>query len=800
MEREWDAAGIEFVGRRPDLDAGQAALAAALLGRGVLLLLSGEAGIGKTRLAGELAERAEAEGAVVLWATCWEGPGAPSLWPWTQILRAYARRDPAALVADAGPGAADLARLLPEGIPAAPGAASPDDAGPPDQLRFRLFDSVAAFLTNAAHRRPLLIVIDDLQSADIPSLLLLRMVAGELRPAPVAVLAGYRYPDLHPESALVRLLPDLRRVATASLTLYGLPPHEISRLIGTVAGDKPDPGLVPAVAQRTAGNPLFVREIARLLLTQGHGHLDPRAAVGRALPATVQGVISHRLSYLSKACMEVLAQASVAGPRFSLDILRRVTGLKHERLLDLCHEAERAGNLAPVPGSATSLAFTHALIRDVLYEGLPPVRRRILHQRIGEAIEQHHREDLPHHLSELAHHFLLAGDGGNMRKALHYARRAGRQALTVLAYEEAAEHFAHVLELMASLGAGEGQRCETLLALGDARMRAGDWPGAAEAYEEAAASARHRGDAAGLARAALGLGAGLGGFEVRLFDTRQIDLLREALDALRPEDSMLQAWVLARLSVALSLLADERERLALTERAVEVARRVGDPAVLAYALSAHCDALAGPDHVERRLAEAREIVPLAAQAGNGDMELLGRRLLLVALLELGDVVGADAEIEAFTRTAVRLRQPLHLWFVPLWRAMRALMQGHLAEVEQQARNASEIGRRGHSRNSEILVQAQSITTLVEAGRAAEACAVLEEHFPTGEFPSARGWAAGVLALAGRRAEAGALLDRLAGHRFAEIPRDSEWVPACAWRRRRVSASGARRRQRRSTSC
>jgi hypothetical protein len=211
--------------------------------------------------------------------------------------------------------------------------------------------------------------------------------------------------------------------------------------------------------------------------------------------------------------------------------------------------------------------------------------------------------------------------------------------------------------------------------------------------------ARRRGSADDLACAALGFGAGLGGLEVDLFDEHQITLLEEALLALGSRDSRLRAWTLARLSVALSFVAPHLRRRQLSEEAVGMARRLEDRRALAYALASHCDASAGPAHSERRLRAADEIVGLAGSEGDATTALLGRRLRVVALLELGDIAGVDAEIEAFARKAENLRQPLYLWYVPLWRAMRAIMQGRLDDAERYLDRAVATGKRASSRNA-----------------------------------------------------------------------------------------------------
>ncbi len=328
-------------------------------------------------------------------------------------------------------------------------------------------------------------------------------------------------------------------------------------------------------------------------------------------------------------------------------------------------------------------------------------------------------------------------------------------------YADALEHFARALEVTDD----EDRRLDLLLALGDAAVRAGQWPRAMDAFTTAAALARRLGRPEELARAALGLGAGLGGFEVRLFDQRQIDLLEEAIEALPPEDSVLRAWVLARLAVALSFVGSEERRIELSKRAVEMARRVHDPAALAYALSTYCDATATPEHFEDRLAASGEMVSLAQQAGDRELELLAHRFRVEALFQAGDIAALDAEIEAYARLAEVLRQPISQWYVPLFRGARALMEGRYRDAERLARQALDMGERAHSTNARMMAD---FTLLTEAFRQEGRFEDMEvqwqrflEAFP--EMASVADWIAFALATVGQgdQAKARADLERLA---------------------------------------
>lgn len=359
---------------------------------------------------------------------------------------------------------------------------------------------------------------------------------------------------------------------------------------------------------------------------------------------------------------------------------------------------------------------------------------------------------------------------------MRYAVLAGDEAMAKLAYEDAAALYGQALGAL-DLAPTAADRGDVLLRLGGARTAAGDLPGAREAYREAATIARAGRRADQLARAALGLGTGPAGFEVALFEREQVLLLEEVLSALSPEPSVLRAWVLARLSVAVTYEAPLDRRRDLAGSAMAMAREVGHRPVLAYALAAHCDAIAGPDDCERRLAEASEILAIAQKCGDLSMELLARRLLLVAYLETGDTGVADAEIDAYARTAETLRQPLYSWYVPLWRGMRALMDGRFDEAERYRSEARALGERAHSRNAVLLTDVQEWLMLRRQGRFDAALRLIEGVIRRSgaTLPAAQVGHALALAEAGRRDAARSVLGRVTGL-LDTFPKDAEWLP------------------------
>ena len=260
----------EFVGREDEMAVLRAHLDDACAGTGSVALLIGEPGIGKTRTAEELAADARLRGARVLWGRCYEGEGAPAYWPWVQLIRAYVRgHDPRALLAEMGPGAADIAQVVPEVGERLPGLAPPPPLEP-TQARFRLFDSVTTFLANAASGQPLVLVLDDLHWADTPSLLLLQFLARELRRSRLLVVATYRDVEVGRRHPLSQTLAELARERISRrVPLRGFAHEDVARFIELTTGLLPPAELVAAVVGETEGNPFFVTEVVRLLAADG---------------------------------------------------------------------------------------------------------------------------------------------------------------------------------------------------------------------------------------------------------------------------------------------------------------------------------------------------------------------------------------------------------------------------------------------------------------------------------------------------------------------------------------------------
>jgi eukaryotic-like serine/threonine-protein kinase len=676
-----------LVGRERELAELLAALDDALAGRGRFVVLSGEPGIGKTRLAEELTGRATARGAQVLVGRCWEAGGAPAYWPWVQSLRAYLRdSEPAALRAAVGDRGGDLAQLVPELRRHFPDLPEPS-AREPDAARFSLFDATAEFLRSASRDRPIVVVLDDLHAADEPSLLLLRFLARELDSARILVLGACRDVDPLPGGPLTELLTEVaREPAARRVSLRGLSERELADYVEQTAPEIASAQLVVTLHEETEGNPLFAGEIARLLAIEGL----PAAGAQLAIPQSVRDVISRRLTHLSEGCNRMLALASILGREFALDALAMLGHVDEDELLELLDEAMAARVVSGLPGAPGPLRFAHVLIRDALYEQLTGVRRVALHRRVVAALEQLYGDEPGPHLAELAHHALAGNDAAN---GLRYARRAGDRALALLAYEEAARLFRLALDALALADSDDdATRCELLLLLGDAASRAGDGSAYREAFADAAAIARRLGMARELARAAAHYGGRIIYGRAR-DDDRLLPLLEEGLAALPEDEVDLRVSLLARLAGALRDEPARARRDRLSGEAVELARRSGDLTALASALDGRAIAIAAPETQAEILAAGRELCVVGERIGDRELVLHGHLHQLGPLMTLGRLDEAQISLAAASRIADELRQPAHLWDVRGAQAMVALAAGALDDAATLMEEARVMGER-----------------------------------------------------------------------------------------------------------
>ncbi len=778
-----------FVGRAQEVERLRARVEDALAGHGSVALLAGEPGIGKTALADEVATYARLRGARVLWGRCYEDEGAPAYWPWVQVIRAHAsERAPDELAAEMGAGASDIAQVVSEireRLPSLP----PAPPAEPEHARFRLFDSVARFLRGASRERPMVLVLDDLHSADRPSLLLLAFVAREAGDAALMIVGTYRSGEIEERGVADAIAAVARQPAATTLHLAGLSPEDVGRLIEMTAGAAPRDAVVRTILEETEGNPLFVKEVVNLLAGTGRlGAVTETTSRSLEIPEGVLGVLRRRVDRLSEHCRELLQIAAVAGREFGIGVLERVSGAAPADALALVEEALDARVVAEVPGVLGRYSFSHALVRQILYSDLPAARRRDLHRSVGEALEGVYGESSERHLPELAHHFLEAAPAVDGTKAIGYAVRAAERANAQLAYEDAAALYERALQLGELAALEDAMRIDLLLVRAASLTRAGDTARAREVCGEAAALARETGDPTRLARAALAFGEAAGTAMWTDFwvpNREPLDLLDEALARLPDEAATagLRAQLLARMASELASDLDPSaptHREQISAKAVRLAEEAGDPATIVRALAARHLAAWTPDNLDERLRLAAEVAQLARDAGERELELSGHAWLLCDHLEVGDVAAADRDIEAYARLAAELREPRHLAQVTLFRALRALFGGRFEECDRLGNESAATARRVGDERTALSAEALLFTLRYWQGALTDFEGGLEALlavFPPG--PASRSSVACAYLGIGRAEDAKREYEALAAHDFADVPRDAFWLGTIA---------------------
>ncbi len=634
-----------------------AALTEVVTGHGRMILLTGEAGIGKSAAAAELISTGRAAGFRVCWAACRSGPGTPAYWPWTQVLRSLGVLRPGAEIDTLGPGGSE-------------------------DSRFQLFDRLARTLVEASAQGALLLIFDDLHWADESSLLALEFVAEQCRTAPILLVGTLRDDAAGPQ------LLTLCRSAEVH-PLHALAIGAATELMSAVAGDPPPPDLAAAVHRRTAGNPFFIREVTRLISARGGWPAYDPAAPN--LPDGVRATLRVQLDRLPATVRDLLGGCAVIGREFAVDLVAQSTGQPISQVHDLLGVAASAGVLLRLPAPVGHYRFVHDLFHEAVYAALDdaPVR----HLAVGRALEQRSRSGMPVAPVELAAQFQGAGLLAP-EEELAYAVAAGHEAIARLAFEDAARHFDHALSgLDRRPGAPAGERIALLLDAGRAHFLSGHSEQARWCYRAAAVMARAAQLAEPLAEAALGIDR-LG---VRAGSTpgESRDLLEEAVSA----GSGGPVVVSARLCAALARELHHGQQTEVQPRArelavqaVALARQSGDDAVLAECLLALQDALWTPGSAAVRLPIITELIERARGVGHRELVAEGTLLMASALLETGDPAGRLA-LERFCELSDQLGHARARWAALSRFATLYGIAGTVDRARDVAADALALGRR-----------------------------------------------------------------------------------------------------------
>lgn len=737
--------GPIFIGRDKELQLLESALNKTLEGRrGRLVLIRGEAGIGKTSVANALIAQAAAQNVPHFLGRCLEGSGAPPFLPWAQILGDYASQaSDAELESALGSGARDLAALTPVITDRMPNLEP--RLRDEEFARLRMFGAVSRALLKIAKPSGLLLVLDDLHWSDESSLLLLQSILRDTSGAPILVVATYRDFEVDANDTRAGILESLKRQpAFHEMALAGFASDEVRELLRQVAGEDIPSGFIDTLRAETRGNPFFILEVLRLLREEAgkdqrpwEGGLSP----GHLAQAEgVRTVIGRRIARLSPPAKQTLELASVIGKRFGFGMLASLVG-ESDTLIDTLDEARQAQLVEQDANQPDSLQFSHALVREVLYADLGALRRAKLHRQVSQEMRRAARIQI----ASLSHHAylgtLLGAATSDLEAAASSAVEAARDAANRLAFTEAAAEFSRALGIDERLHSEPSAgRIELFLELADAQSAAGDTIASQASAQVAASQAKAINRPDLLARAAL---CGSSGMVQRLVVSQEtIAMLREGLAALAssdPDQQRLRSLLLARLALALYYSPESlpAERLALCGEAAALARESGDDEALYWALVAkHWDDLA-PGRSQVRLERVGEMITIAERKQDQALLVRARSYRVGALLDAKEVDAAAREVETVRELVKATGSPLFRWTVRCFDATFALLRGDIESTRTYSDEAAVLGSEAGEESAALVFTSQLGARLLSQWRLAEFEPVMRDMIDELELPIAR---------------------------------------------------------------
>ena len=775
-----------FVGRHAELGRLQAHWKAAGAGHGGVALLAGEPGVGKTRLAREFARSASAEGATVLFGRCDDGIGVPYQ-PFVEALGYFigALAD-VELAAHIGPLGHELARLAPELSSRVADLAPPASSDPASE-QFRLFEAVAGWICGLSNEAPVVLVVDDAHWAQQPTLFMLRHLARRVGTSRVLVVVTYRDTDVDRGHPLSAVIGDLRRDHNVErLSLGGLDRGEVAEFVEAAAGHELDERaqeLAAAIHDETEGNPFFVSEVIRNLAESGavyqrDGRWTYSGDVGEiGVPEGVRDVIGRRLDRLSPVANDILGIASVVGHDFALDVIERAEPGDVDVIAALEEGIAAAIISEAGAGPALRYRFTHALVRALLYDELSTARRIRLHARVAKALEETANTD--DNAAAIAHHRVEAAVTDGVAPAVAALVRAGHVALRRVAAVDAVQYAQQGLRLLEETGSEEETlRLPLVLLLATAKARTGDLTYREDALDAAELASR-LGDAAGLAEAALirvrPVPSQIGGV-----DTQRVDVLHRALEAVGPEDSAARARLLALLAVESHYLDGSMQRYELSAEALAMARRLGDPHVLAYTASLRT----GSIHDGTASDESAELVAELLELAETNRDLSATWFALDKAVMMAIITGdIDRAVQCVARTrqmATDAHDPgLEMW-ANAGEAVLAQMRGDLPEVERLAERVLEVGQAAGEQDVTMIYAANIGAVRFWQGRTEELLPMMRVLVE--DAGNLSGLTIGLALItyeSGAADEARAIIEVILADGVAALPRHNSWTAELA---------------------
>ena len=687
---------FSLAGRDDEFEQVKVAWKLAATGSCRAVLVGGEPGVGKTRLAAELGRAVELDGGFVLLGRCDDGLGVPYQ-PFVESLAhvvSHAADDQ--LEALLGPTAGELYRLVPELEQRLPGR-SPTSSDPETE-RYLLFEAIAGWLEAQSQIAPTLLVLDDLHWAAEPTLRMLRHVLGSDRNFNLLVVGTYRDTEIDRTHPLGSLLAHLRRTeGVERIALRGLDDEGVADLVERASGQELNEqarALARAVHAETGGNPFFAIEVLmslaerRAIYQDADGVWRTDVSVEElGIPEGVKEVVGQRLSRLPESCDAVLHAAAVAGQEFELDVIAAVTGDADEGVIDALEAARVAGLLDELGGSPVRYRFAHALVQQTLLDEIPTARRLRFHRAVAEAIERLRAARIDKYRSALARHWYEAGT--EPARALEAAIVAAEQALEQFADREALAWLTQAADLFDDAEASDVARIDVMTMTGEAMRRVGD-PTHREVLLEAGRLAERVGDGARMAKAALANGRGWQS-DVSGIDAERVAALETALAELGAGDPNTRALLLIRLAVENIYEPDPAHRLALGEEAVATARTAGDPFTIATVLGSRHNLILSHASIEQRRADSEELKRIGDVLGDPNLRVSARTFGYFWRAQMRDVDGARTDVREADEISRSLGQPLGFWVMGWMHGALARLSGDLDEATALLERTLEIG-------------------------------------------------------------------------------------------------------------
>jgi hypothetical protein len=681
-----------FVGRESELKQLQSAFDGAISGQGALMMVTGEPGIGKTSLCEQLSTYVTLRGGRTLVGHCYEA-GSLSLpyLAFVEALRSYVlSREPKDLKEELGSGAADVARIISEIRERL--KIKLRTQKDPEEERYRLLQAVTGFLSNAAAVQPMLVVLEDLHDADKGTLEMLTHLSRNLAGGRLLIVGTYRDVEVDRSHPLSAALAELRRVSTyGRVLLRGLNPDEVRRMMESITRESVPWGLAQAVHRQTEGNPLFVQEVIRYLVEEGlltrkDGQWRPTkdTPLEMSIPEGLRDVIGKRLSLLTPECNHLLAVASVIGREFALETLKAVAGIDEDVFVNALKDAVRLSILEErSQRGVVRYRFTHAFFRQTLYEEMIAPQRLKLHRQVAHTLEILYARHLKEHAVELAEHFSHSTDPTDLAKAVSYAEMAAKRATDVYAYGEAVRLLEQALKVQEVLdSADKAKKCDLLLALGDALLLAGEHRRVASTETPQALSlAEAIADNKRASRACLLAMKGLSMYFSILMASPEAAKWAAQADRYAEPETAERAWADAMLGYTKrSGDSSSPEGVILLDRALELARRLGDPDTYWWIAAFWVWSVGAPQHGEEQLRLAEELAEKSRAGVDPLIVGLGLWAQMHTFLQFGQRRRMEDVLAETRALAERSGQPYVLVLCGLVDAAIAFLDGRLEEV------------------------------------------------------------------------------------------------------------------------